>query len=108
MTPSTESHIHRCQTSYNMATRKPVDYVKGRGLRQSTPLGNTVFLGLRALDPLLQRSLLLANPFANLAPKLGLSPPGAPPSGGATLASTGLTPFQSVIFFMSVGKRPCD
>jgi hypothetical protein len=77
------------------------DYV-ARGRTESTPLGTTIFCGLRALDPLLQRSLLLSAP---LAPYFGRSAAN-PPTGGDVITTAGLnlTPFQAVIWGMSVGS----
>ena len=81
------------------------DYVP-RGRTESTPLGTTIFCGLRALDPLLQRSLLLSAPLASLIPYFGRSAANTPPAGGdvITTAGLGLTPFQAVIWGMSVGS----
>jgi hypothetical protein len=82
--------------------KKLQDYVP-RGRTESTPLGTTIFCGLRALDPLLQRSLLLS---ASLVPYFGRSAANPPPAGGdvITTAGLGLTPFQAVIWGMSVGS----
>ena len=82
----------------------PTDLVAGRGERKSTPLGTSVFVGLRAIDPLLQRYILLATPLATVLPKLGLSTSSSPAHHGAPLSSTALTPFQSVIWAMSIGS----
>jgi hypothetical protein len=81
------------------------DYVP-RGRTESTPLGTTIFCGLRALDPLLQRSLLLSAPLTSLIPYFGRSAANTPPAGGdvITTAGLGLTPFQAVIWGMSVGS----
>ena len=85
---------------------KPRDNVAGRGRKESTPLGTTIFCGLRALDPLLQRSLLLSAPLASLAPYFGRSALAPPPTGGDVITTAGLdlTPFQAVIWSMSVGS----
>jgi hypothetical protein len=68
-----------------------------RGSDASTPLGSTIFIGLRALDPLLQRMILQSNP---LSLQTGAS------SGGDLIRTAGLnlTPFQTVIWAMSVGS----
>jgi hypothetical protein len=81
------------------------DYVP-RGRTESTPLGTTIFCGLRVLDPLLQRSLLLSAPLASLAPYFGRSAANPPPAGGDVITTAGLdlTPFQAVIWGMSVGS----
>jgi hypothetical protein len=81
------------------------DYV-ARGRTESTPLGTTIFCGLRALDPLLQRSLLLSAPLASLPRYFGRSAASPPPAGGDVIRTAGLdlTPFQAVIWGMSVGS----
>ncbi|OAP57853.1 hypothetical protein AYL99_08591 [Fonsecaea erecta] len=86
-----------------MAEQKKLDLVR-RGSYGTDLLGNTLMIGLRALDPLLQRHLLLHSPLPQLAAKLGLAAPRAPVSGGAVLSATGLTPFQTVIWAMSIGS----
>ncbi|EHY61325.1 hypothetical protein HRR83_009022 [Exophiala dermatitidis] len=75
-----------------------------RGSRGKAPLGTAIFIGLRALDPLLQRQLLLHSPLPHLARLLGLSPPAAPPTGGLPLAGTGLAPYQSLVWAYSIGS----
>ena len=89
-----------------MADRKPGDGFVRRGERTSTPLGTALFCVLRAMDPILQRQILLSAPLASLAPKLGLSRPLPPPNGGPLIISGGLnlTPFEAVIWAMSVGS----
>jgi hypothetical protein len=81
------------------------DYIP-RGRTESTPLGTTIFCGLRALDPLLQRSLLLSAPLTSLVPYFGRSAANPPPAGGGVITTAGLdlTPFQAVIWGMSVGS----
>ncbi|KIX99192.1 uncharacterized protein Z520_04768 [Fonsecaea multimorphosa CBS 102226] len=84
--------------------KKPLDLVR-RGSYGSDLLGNTLLIGLRALDPLLQRHLLLHSPLPKLASKLGLpASPRPPVSGGPVSSVTGLTPYQTVIWAMSVGS----
>lgn len=82
-----------------MSNNKSEDLIIGRGRTDSTPWGRAVFCGLRALDPLLQRSLLLSAPLAGLAPYVGRSLAVPPPTGGSPImtAGLGLTPFQTVI-----------
>lgn len=74
------------------------------GHAASTPLGTTIFVGLRALDPLLQRLILQSNPLSHLQSEFALRT-GAP-SGGDLIRTAGLdlTPFQTVIWAMSVGS----
>ncbi|KIW93003.1 uncharacterized protein Z519_06852 [Cladophialophora bantiana CBS 173.52] len=86
-----------------MAEKKKLDMVP-RGSYGTNLLGNTLLIGLRALDPLLQRRLLLNSPLPRLASMLGLPAPRPPVSGGPLLQATGLTPYQTVIWAMSVGS----
>lgn len=83
------------------------DMVRGRGERGPSPIGTTIFVGLRALDGfVLQRALQVWDPMPALVSRLGFATPPPPPSGGATLASSDhdLTPFQAVIWAMSIGS----
>ena len=75
-----------------------------RGERGSAPLGTAIFVGLRLLDPFLQRYILANSPLSSVSPYLGLSPPSPPPTGGPLLTLTGLTPYQSLIWGLSVGS----
>ncbi|KAK5462640.1 hypothetical protein LTS15_002352 [Exophiala xenobiotica] len=75
-----------------------------RGSRGTNLLGSAIFIGLRALDPYLQRHLLLNSPLPRWARQLGLPAPRPPPTGGLPLAGTGMTPFQSVIWALSIGS----
>jgi hypothetical protein len=74
------------------------------GSDASTPLGSTIFIGLRALDPLLQRLILQSNPLLNLHSQVSLRTGAL--SGGDLIQTAGvdLTPFQTVIWAMSVGS----
>lgn len=82
------------------------DMVPGRGEKgKSTPIGTSLFVGLRGIDPFLQRYILLSTPFATLLPKISLSAPSPPPTGDLTLPfAPGMTPFQSLIWTMSIGS----
>jgi hypothetical protein len=78
------------------------DNIVGRGRKESTPLGTTIFCGLRALDPLLQLSLLRSSP---LGPYFGRSAAALLTGGSViTTAGLGLAPFQAVVWGMSVGS----
>jgi hypothetical protein len=70
-----------------------------RGKSTSTPFGTTLFVGLRALDPLLQRLILQSDPLANWHSR-------SAPSGGDLIRTGGLdlTPFQTVVWAMGVGS----
>ncbi len=93
-----------CQLLLNIFFDMPAENkdLIARGRRESTPLGTTLFCGLRAIDPLLQRSLLLSAPLASLAPSLGRSTAVPPSTGGSPIstAGLGLTPFQTVVWAM--------
>jgi hypothetical protein len=86
--------------------KKPTGNVVGRGYRESTPWGTSLFVGLRAIDPLIQRYLLLSAPLVPLFRQLGYAAPPPPPAGGALVTTLGLnlTPFQTVIWAMSIGS----
>ena len=75
-----------------------------RGKSASTPFGTTIFVGLRALDPILQRLILQSDPLAHLHSQTSLQT-GTPSSGDLIrTGGLGLTPFQTVIWVMSVGS----
>lgn len=78
------------------------DNVPGRGKREPTLVGRSLFVGLRALDPLLQYSILLNAPLSTFLPKLNVPAPAAPPNS-PIVPATGLGPVQSVLWFMSIG-----
>lgn len=85
----------------------PRDMVRGRGERTSSPLGTSLFVGLRALDGfVLQRALQVLDPVSALYNKLGRSLPSPPPAGGVILATSvgTFTPFQVVLWGMSIGS----
>lgn len=80
-----------------------------RGVRGSSPLGTFTFITLRAIEPFLQRLILLSSPLTTiLLPKLGLNGPFAPPPAShlatpspSTTLNLNLTPFQTLLFLMS-------
>ena len=78
----------------------PKDLVAGRGERKSTPLGTSIFVSLRALDPVLQRYILLSAPFPALLAKLGLSTT----PHNYFVSPSSLTSFQSLIWALSIGS----
>lgn len=75
-----------------------------RGERGSVPVGTALFVSLRLLDPLLQRYILVKSPLSAIAPHMGLSAPGAPPTGGPNISLTGLSPYESLIWGLSIGS----
>ncbi|EXJ93327.1 hypothetical protein A1O1_01719, partial [Capronia coronata CBS 617.96] len=72
--------------------------------RGKVPLGTAIFVGLRAFVHLWQRQLLLHSPLPEIALRLGLSSPAAPPAGGLPLPGTGMTPYPSLIWALSIGS----
>lgn len=89
--------------STELQPARGIDLV-ARGQKGRVPLGTAIFVGLRALDPLLQRQLLLHSPLPQLAIRLGLAPPSAPPTGGLPLAGSGMSPYQTLIWALSIGS----
>ncbi|KAJ9602000.1 hypothetical protein H2200_013559 [Cladophialophora chaetospira] len=86
-----------------MAEPKKYDLVY-RGTYGNDLLGNILFVVGRSLDPVLQRQLLLKSPLPRITSFLGLSTSFRPVTGGAPLPSTGLSPFQTAIWAMSIGS----
>jgi protein-S-isoprenylcysteine O-methyltransferase Ste14 len=86
-----------------MAEPKKFDLVY-RGTYGNDLLGNLVFVMSRGLDPFLQRRLLLHSPVPRIASRLGWSLSAGQVTGGAALQSSGLSPFQTLIWAMSIGS----
>lgn len=85
---------------------KPMDLVK-RGSKKPSPVGTSLFIGLRALDPFLQYAILSSTSvIPSFFEKVGLSAVGA-----GTAASTGITvldrlnlsPHRLVLLSMATG-----
>lgn len=87
---------------------QPKDLVRGRGERGSSPWGTTIFVGLRALDGfVLQRVLQTWDPLPNTLIRLGLISNQATTKTAIKVGESllkNLTPFQSVIWAMSIGS----
>lgn len=80
-----------------------------RGDKRPSPLGTSLLVGLRALDPWLQRSLLLSRPLQNMPQLQNLpTPPTSTPFLSRLLSTPAsalsLDPFSSIIWAMSVGS----
>ncbi|KAF2087506.1 hypothetical protein K490DRAFT_65894 [Saccharata proteae CBS 121410] len=78
-----------------------------RGSYKSTPIGTSLFVGLRALDPLLQYGILAHGVGSDLLHKMGLQtlPPGLPIQTGISLIDNlGLSPYRLILLAMSVGS----
>ncbi|KAH7375091.1 hypothetical protein B0T11DRAFT_303402 [Plectosphaerella cucumerina] len=98
------------ETSLESPHKKPVRDLINRGVKKSNPLGTLTFVGLRALDPLLQYNLLAAGWGARLLAKVGAS---TIPSASAVGAFVTGVPFidalnlplpHLVILTLSVGS----
>jgi protein-S-isoprenylcysteine O-methyltransferase Ste14 len=75
-----------------------------RGVKRSNPLGSTTFVGLRALDPLLQYGILAHGVGSSLLHKVGLETlPAGPPNTGTFVDALGLSPYRLILLAMSVG-----
>lgn len=87
-----------------MSGDSPLMDLPGRGKHEASPLGTTVFIIARALDPFLQYNILAGawTPLTTILPKLGLIPPIAP--SNYPVSFTGLGTAQSILFFMSIGS----
>ncbi|OCL02234.1 hypothetical protein AOQ84DRAFT_190463 [Glonium stellatum] len=85
---------------------KKADLIK-RGQKFPTPLGTAIFVGLRALDPFLQYSILAHGVGASALRKVGLTtlPSGLPTQTGITLIDElQLSPYRLIILGMAVGS----
>lgn len=86
---------------------KPFDLIS-RGVYRSNPLGTATFIGLRALDPLLQYEILAKGLGEGILSAVGLAavPIGAASlhAGGALLDRLGLPLPRAIILGMAVGS----
>ncbi|KAI9836326.1 MAG: hypothetical protein M1837_003414 [Sclerophora amabilis] len=69
----------------------------------SSPVGKTVFCGLRLLDSLLQYTILSRHVLASFVPML-LGGSLAPPAVSGTTTLLGLSPYQLLILSMAIGS----
>lgn len=85
---------------------RPRDLVRGRGERGSSPVGTSIFVGLRLLDGfVLQRALQLWDPMPGLLSRFGITSKISPAGGlPVQILNQTLTPFQAVIWAMSIGS----
>ncbi|QDS68584.1 hypothetical protein FKW77_000652 [Venturia effusa] len=87
--------------------RKPKTYdLINRGVKRPTPLGTTLFVGLRALDPLLQYGILAHGVGSTLLAKLGIEqlPAGVATNTGTFIDKLGLSPYRLIILAMAAGS----
>jgi hypothetical protein len=83
----------------------PTDYVD-RGQHGHSPLGSTVFVGLRALDPFLQHSILTGAIGSQVVNALGTTVMAMGPTsntGYALLDALKLSPYRLILLGMSTG-----
>lgn len=87
---------------------QPRDLVRGRGERGSSPLGTSIFVGLRLLDAfVIQRVLQTWDPLPNTLVRLGLVSNHATTKAAIKVSESlfkSLAPFQSIIWAMSIGS----
>lgn len=84
----------------------PTDYVD-RGKKGSSPAGSTIFVGLRALDPFLQHSILLGTVGTSLIDMVGSTVMAMGPSsntGYASIDALGLSPYRLALLGMATGS----
>lgn len=85
--------------------RKHVDIIQ-RGIKEPSPLGTTIFVGLRSLDPLLQYGILARGWGSSFLHKIGLStlPAGLPTNTGTIIDKLGLSPYRLILLAMATGS----
>ncbi|KAF2673020.1 hypothetical protein BT63DRAFT_410076 [Microthyrium microscopicum] len=75
-----------------------------RGVKKSNPAGTGVFIGLRALDPVIQYGILAKGLGSGLLHKVGLETlPALPPNTGTFLDGLGLSPYRLILLAMATG-----
>jgi len=84
---------------------KPFDLIN-RGVKRPTPIGTTLFVGLRALDPLLQYGILAHGIGSSLLSTLGITqlPAGLATNTGTLIDKLGLSPYRLIILAMAAGS----
>jgi protein-S-isoprenylcysteine O-methyltransferase Ste14 len=82
---------------------EPFDMIK-RGVQRNNPAGNLTFVGLRAVEPLIQYGILARGIGTGVLNKIGLQTlPAMPPNTGTFLDGLGLSPYRLILFGMSSG-----
>ncbi|KAF1981411.1 hypothetical protein K402DRAFT_425461 [Aulographum hederae CBS 113979] len=91
--------------SSSAGKKKPMDLIN-RGAKYSTPLGTSLFVGLRSLDPIFQYGILAHGVGSSLLHKIGLEtlPAGLPTATGTFIDALGLSPYRLVLLSMAVGS----
>jgi protein-S-isoprenylcysteine O-methyltransferase Ste14 len=77
-----------------------------RGVKKNNPLGTGLFVGLRALDPLLQYGILTHSIGSRLLAKVGLQqlPIGLGTNTGTIIDKLGLSPYRLILLGMATGS----
>jgi protein-S-isoprenylcysteine O-methyltransferase Ste14 len=85
--------------------KKPFDLIN-RTAKKSNPLGTGLFVGLRALDPLLQYGILTHQIGSSLLKKVGLQqlPMGLGTNTGTVIDKLGLSPYRLILLAMAAGS----
>jgi len=83
----------------------PFDLIS-RGRKQPTPLGTTVFVGLRSLDPFLQYGILAKGVGSGLLTRIGLTqlPAGLGTNTGTFIDRLGLSPYRLILLSLATGS----
>lgn len=91
--------------SYEEKMRKYDNIIK-RGVKEPSPLGTGLFVGLRSLDPFLQYGILAKGVGTGLIEKLGLDvlPQGPPVITNTFIDSLGLSPYRLILLAMATGS----
>jgi protein-S-isoprenylcysteine O-methyltransferase Ste14 len=83
---------------------KPHDLIH-RGIKRHDVPGTLTFIGLRAIEPLLQYGILAHGVGSSLVHGLGLKTlPAGPPNTGTPLDVLGLSPYRLILLGMAVGS----
>lgn len=105
-----ESQSQSTMSSSPSVIQKDPDDLIARGSRRPTPLGRSLFFGLRAIDPFIQYAILSRHAGISWIPRLmggallpatGLSTIGLRPANAAFLD---LPPYQTLLLGLSVGS----
>ena len=85
--------------------KKQQDFIR-RGIKQSSPLGTTALVGLRALDPILQYARLAEGLDSSIIRILSGTTPTLGPSANTTIPidKLGLSPHRLTLQSMAVGS----
>jgi len=85
--------------------KSPYDLIN-RGVKRPNLLGTSIFVGFRALDPLLQYGILTHQVGSSLLGKVGLQqlPMGLGTNTGTVIDKLGLSPYRLILLAMATGS----